>query len=191
MRTLAITQDIALDSSVEMLGDRFGAQGEGAIADLLEENHRQDAGADAFDCGRETFLSLPDCWRDLADDTTGVSDYLNAVHKYVASIMLTDPKWDPTAVLDGDPVAAVRELKQQQARDTVLTGGIRLGRTLIQAGLVDAYRLFIYPVVQRWRRRSFSEVPRLELVRMASFTSGVALLVHRVPLGDSSDGARS
>jgi dihydrofolate reductase len=65
----------------------------------------------------------------------------------------------------------------------VLTGSIRLGHTLIEAGLVDEYRLFVYPVVQGGGRRLFPdgyEVPHLELVRSASFASGVALLVYAV-----------
>ena len=141
MRTLAITQNITLDGSVELLGDWFTPQGQGDVADLMAESHRQDAEADAFLCGRQTFTDLRGYWRDLADDTTGVSDYLDAVQKYVVSSTLADPEWDRTQVLSGDPVAAVRELKQQRGRDIVLTGSIRLGHTLIEAGLVPAVRL--------------------------------------------------
>ena len=32
-------------------------------------------------------------WRDLQDDATGISDYLNSVQKYVVSSTLTDPEW--------------------------------------------------------------------------------------------------
>lgn len=182
MRTLAITENITLDGSVEMLGDWFDPQGQGDMSDLMAEIHRQDGEADAFLCGRRTFTDLRGYWRDLPDDTSGVSDYLNTVQKYVVSSTLADPEWDRTTVLSGDPVAAVRELKQQPGRDIVLTGSIRLGHTLIAASLVDEYRLFVYPVVQGRGRRLFPdghEVPHLELVRSASFTSGVALLVYR------------
>ena len=196
MRTLAITQNITLDGSVEMLGDWFDAQGQGDVSDLMEENHRQDAEADAFLCGRDTFASLRGHWRDLPDDRTGVSDYLNGVQKYVVSSTLDDPGWDRTTVVDGDPVASVRDLKQQAGRDIVLTGSIRLAHTLIEAGLVDEYRLFVYPVVQGRGRRLFPdgyEVPRLELVRTRTFSSGLVLLVHRVVRGaggaDGADGA--
>jgi dihydrofolate reductase len=183
MRTLAITQNITLDGSIEMLGDWFDPQGQGDVSDLLEENRRQDSAADAFLCGRQTFTDLRGYWRDLADDTTGVSDYLNGVQKYVVSRTLDDPEWDRTTVLRADPVEEVRALKEQDGRDIVLTGSISLGHTLIEAGLVDEYRLFVYPVVQGRGRRLFPngyEVPRLDLVRTASFANGLALLVHRV-----------
>lgn len=182
MRTLAITQNITLDGSVEMLGDWFQPQGQGDVADLMEENHRQDEAADAFLCGRQTFTDLRGYWRDLDDDATGVRDYLDGVQKYVVSSTLDDPEWDRTTVLRGEPVEAVRALKEERGRDIVLTGSIRLAHTLIEAGLVDEYRLFVYPVVQGRGRRLFPdgyEVPHLELVRSASFSSGIALLVYR------------
>jgi dihydrofolate reductase len=46
------------------------------------------------------------------------------------------------------PVEEVRGLKAEPGRDIVLTGSIRLCHTLIGAGLVDEYRLFVYPAVQ-------------------------------------------
>ena len=42
-------------------------------------------------------------------------------------------------------VQQVQELKEQQGRDIVVTGSITLCHTLINAGLVDEYRLFVYP----------------------------------------------
>ncbi|MFE2984940.1 dihydrofolate reductase family protein [Streptomyces sp. NPDC059262] len=51
--------------------------------------------------------------------------------------------------------------------------------TLIEAGLVDEYRLFVYPVVQGRGRRLFPdgyEVPRLRLVDAKPFESGIVLL---------------
>ena len=183
MRTLAITQNITVDGSIERLGDWFDAQGQGDVSDLMAESHRQDAGADAFLCGRQTFLDLRGYWRDLADDTTGVSDYLNGVQKYVVSGTLDDPEWERTTVLRGDPVTGVRELKGPDGLDIAATGSIRLCHSLIEADLVDEYRLFVYPVVQGRGRRLFPdgyEVPRLELVRSTSFHNGVTLLVYRV-----------
>jgi hypothetical protein len=56
MRTLAITQNITVDGSIEILGDWFDPQGQGGPdnSDLLEEVHRQDRRADGFLVGRQT-----------------------------------------------------------------------------------------------------------------------------------------
>jgi dihydrofolate reductase len=83
-------------------------------------------------------------------------------------------------VLSGDPIAAVRELKSAPGRDIVVTGSITLSHALIAAGLVDEFRLFVYPVVQGRGRRLFPDatpMPKLRLLGpAASFRSGIVLL---------------
>jgi dihydrofolate reductase len=183
MRTLAVTQNITLDGSIEMLGEWFDPQGQAGSdddsvdnADLLEELHRQDRRSDAFLTGRRTFEDLRSYWPGLTDDATGVAEYLDQVQKYVVSATLTDPAWQNSTVLAGDPVAEVRALKERPGQDIVVTGSITLCHTLIGAGLVDEYRLFVYPVVQGRGRRLFPdgfELPRLTLVEAKAFRSGI------------------
>ena len=178
MRTLAITQNITVDGSIEMLGDWFDPQGQADAdnSDLLDELHRQDREADGFLVGRRTFEALRSYWPDLTDDPTGISDYLNRVQKYVVSSTMTDPEWQNSTVLAGDPVEQVRELKEKAGKDIVVTGSITLCHTLIEAGLVDEYRLFVYPVVQGGGRRLFPDgfaCPELKLLEAKSFRSGI------------------
>jgi dihydrofolate reductase len=178
VRTLAITQNMTVDGAIEMLGDWFDPQGQGDVdnSDLLEELHRQDSEADGFLVGRRTFEDLRGYWPHLSEDPTGISDYLNRVRKYVVSSTMTDPQWQNSTVLSGDPVEAVRGLKEQPGRDIVVTGSITLCHTLIGAGLVDEYRLFVYPVVQGRGRRLFPdgfECPELRLVEAKAFRSGI------------------
>jgi dihydrofolate reductase len=177
-RTLAITQNVTLDGSIEMLGDWFDPQGQADVdnSDLLAELHRQDATADAFLTGRQTFEDLRGYWPEQTDDRTGVTDYLNRVHKYVVSSTMTDPRWENSTVLPGDPVGEVEALKEGPGQDIVVTGSITLCHTLIRAGLVDEFRLFVYPVVQGRGRRLFPDGwgrPALRLVESRSFRSGV------------------
>jgi len=185
MRTLAITQNITVDGSIEMLDDWFDPERQGAdeMGDLMEEVRRQDAQADGFLTGRQTFEDLRSYWPHRTDDPSGISAYLDQVEKYVVSSTLTDPGWENTTVLSGDPVEEVRALKEQPGQDIVLTGSITLAHTLIEAGLVDEYRLFVYPVVQGRGRRLFPDgvkIPRLRLVSTRTFRSGVALVHHAV-----------
>ena len=89
---------------------------------------------------------------------------------------MTDPQWQHTTVLSGDPVERIRALKGERGQDIVVTGSITLCHTLIEAGLVDEYRLFVYPVVQGRGRRLFPdgfEAPRLDLLDTKAFRSGI------------------
>ena len=176
MRTLVITQNMTVDGSIEMLGDWFNPQGQADQTDLMEEVRRQDSRSDAFLVGRQTFQDLRSYWPQQTEDQTGVTKYLNDVSKYVVSSTMIDPQWQHTTVISGDPVPRVRALKEQQGKDIVITGSITLCHTLIEAELVDEYRLFIYPVVQGRGRRLFPdgfELPTLRLLESRSFTGGI------------------
>jgi dihydrofolate reductase len=180
MRTLVVTQSMTVDGSIELLGDWFQPQGQADTdqSDLIKELRRQDSTADAFVTGRRTFEDLRGYWRDLADDTTGISEYLNTVHKYVVSSTITDPQWQNSTVLSGDATREIGALKEQPGQDIVVTGSITLCHTLIKAGLVDEYRLFVYPAVQGRGRRLFPdglELAKLTLLEAKSFRGGVTL----------------
>jgi dihydrofolate reductase len=178
MRKLVITQNITLDGSIEMLDDWFDPQLQDD--DLLAESHRQDAESDALLLGRQTFEDFRGYWPNQKDDRTGITDYLNGVTKYVVSSTMTDPEWKNSTVIAGDPARRVRELKTEPGRDIVLTGSISLGHALIEAGLVDEYRLFVYPAVQGRGRRLFPDGVSMSTLTLVeppkSFRSGITLL---------------
>ena len=111
-----------------------------------------------------------------------MTDYLNRVAKYVVSGTLSDPGWERTTVLPANRFPdAVRALKAEPGRDIVTTGSITLVHALIGAGLVDEYRLFVYPRVLGRGRRLFPDGVDVRLQRTSAreFRSGITLLVYR------------
>ncbi len=177
MRKLVITQNMTLDGCIEMLDDWFDPQLQDG--DLMEESHRQDVEADALLVGRQTFEDFRGYWPAQTDDRTGITDYLNRVAKYVISSTIDDPGWANSTVLRGDPVREAEALKERDGKDIVLTGSISLAHTLIGAGIVDEYRIFVYPVVQGRGRGLFPADTRQKLRRLGeakSFSSGIVLL---------------
>ena len=149
-----------------------------ADIDAVRRLHMQPQ--DALVLGRRTFEDMRGYWPLQTDDTTGITDYLNDVSKYVLSNTLRDPKWERTAVLRS--VDDIRALKSKRGGDIVTTGSIRLVRELIAAGLVDEYRLFTYPVVLGRGQRLFADAtegPRLRLVESQPFRSDIVLLRYR------------
>jgi dihydrofolate reductase len=185
MRDLVVTENITLDGVIDATGGWFDVTDNPEVdqSDLRAALGEQSAAADAVLFGRVTFEEMRSYWPEQTDDTTGVTDYLNRVAKYVVSATLGDPKWEPTTVLPADGFQdAIRALKAEPGRDIVTTGSITLVHALIGAGLVDEYRLFVYPVVLGRGRRLFPDgtsVPALRLVETRPFRSGVVLLRYR------------
>jgi dihydrofolate reductase len=181
MRDLIVTENITLDGVIEATERWFDAAGgEDDVSDVETALRNQREAADALLLGRVTFEQMRGYWPLQTDDTTGITDYLTGVSKYVVSSTLQDPEWERTAVLRS--VDDMRALKSEPGADIVTTGSIRLVRALIAAGLVDEYRLFTYPVVLGRGQRLFAdatEVPPLRLVENQSFRSGIVLLRYR------------
>ncbi|MEJ7832395.1 MAG: dihydrofolate reductase family protein [Nocardioides sp.] len=176
MRKLVVSQNITLDGSIEMLGDWFDPTSQDE--DLVAEMSRQGEQEDALLLGRQTFEDFRGFWPQQTDDTTGFTEELNSVQKYVVSSTMTDPAWQNSTILTGDWLEQVRGLKHQDGQDIGVTGSITLTHALIEAGLVDEYLLFVYPVVQGRGKRLFPdgfEVSRLELLECRSFGSGITL----------------
>lgn len=173
MRPLVLTQNVTADGAIEMLDDWFDPSAD--PPDVHEIRQRDSEACDAILLGRLTFEVFRGYWPAQADDTTGITDELNTIDKYVVSTTMTDPAWQNSTLIAGDPVTAVRELKQSEGQEISLTGSITLCHALISAGLVDQYCLWTYPYVQGRGRRLFPEGHReqLGLVEHLAFDSGI------------------
>jgi dihydrofolate reductase len=185
VRDLIVTENITLDGVIEATEDWFspaGDEGGSDQSDVIEAITEQREQADAFLVGRKTFEQMRSYWPEQTEDATGIRDYLNRVPKYVVSATLDDPGWEPTTVLRGPLVDEIEGLKAAPGEDIVATGSITLVRELIAAGLVDEYRLFVYPVVLGHGERLFvgaDRTPKLRLVEARAFNSGIVLLRYR------------
>jgi len=184
-RRLVITENMTVDGVIDASGGWFSPAGDAADVDFsdLEGTLREHMDAqDALLLGRVTFEAFREYWPKQADDTTGVTNHLNDVHKYVMSSTLKEPQWENTRVLRGDLVAEARALKEQPGGEIGVTGSISIAWKLIAAGLVDEYRLFVYPTILGRGRRLFEGDgvrPSLQLVDAKPFRSGVVLLTYR------------
>ena len=187
MRDLIVTENITLDGVIDASEGWFApgaGEPEADTSDVLEVIAEQREAADAFLVGRVTFEQMRGYWPRQADDTTGITDYLNRVSKYVVSSTLEEPGWARTTVLRGPLPDEIAALKSSPGRDIVITGSIRLVHALIAGGLIDEYRLFVHPVVIGRGARLFTGapgMPRLRLVDARPFRSGVVLLRYRTP----------
>ncbi|MQA09537.1 MAG: dihydrofolate reductase [Pseudonocardiaceae bacterium] len=142
--------------------------------------------ADAFLFGRRTYDLFAGSWGTGSWGTNQgnnpISVALNTQPKYVASNMLTDPKWAGTTVLSGDLAAAIRELKASPAGELQVHGSAALTRWLLENDLVDEMNLLVCPVIVGQGGRLFPTTGpdmALDLVESRAFPKGITLQVYR------------
>jgi dihydrofolate reductase len=180
---IVMTQNTTLDGRAEMLDNWFDPanQDEELAAEMMRQTEREDV----LLLGRQTFEDFRGYWPRQTDDTTGVAESLDRVDKRVVSSTLTEPGWQNTTIISGDPILAVRALRDEPGRDVVITGSLRLCHALIGAGLVDLYRMFIHPYWQGRGRFFFPDghpgTP-LRRVEARAFAGGVTYVAYE-PVG--------
>ncbi|MDG4791761.1 dihydrofolate reductase family protein [Micromonospora sp. WMMD1102] len=108
-------------------------------------------------------------------------DPLGAAPKIVFSSTLDEPlEWANTRLIRGDAVEAVRTLKEESDRPLSTLGSLSLCRSLLAAGLVDRYRVVVFPVVTgaTGRERIYDGWPDvgLDLTEAQTFDKGTQLL---------------
>jgi dihydrofolate reductase len=127
---------------------------------------------------------------DEADSLTG----LDAQTKVVFSSTLSEPlAWPNTRLVTGDAVEAVRAMKAEGDHPMRTLGSVRLCRSLLAAGLVDRFRLVVFPVITgaTGRERVYDGYPdvRLELVESRTFDGRSQLLDYVPTVLDTPPGA--
>jgi dihydrofolate reductase len=115
--------------------------------------------AGAFLFGRTSFGMLRGYWPNVTDPDNVIASQLDSLPKYVVSSTLSDVEadWYPTTVLRGDAVDEVRRLKELPGRELQVHGSWKLVQALHEAGIVDVYRMLLYPVVVGTGKRLFPE----------------------------------
>src|SRR3954447_16178036 len=85
---------------------------------------------------------------ELASEGEPGTDALAGFSKVVFSTTLREPlAWPNTRLIAGEAVDAVREMKDTGSRSMRTIGSLRLCRSLLNAGLVDRFRVVIFPVI--------------------------------------------
>jgi dihydrofolate reductase len=191
MGKVVVSQFISVDGVVE---DPGGAEGfeRGGWAFKFDRGTEGDKfkldevmAADALLLGRVTYEGFAAAWPDRKDEA-GFADKFNGMPKYVASTTLKDPEWNNSTVLGPDLAAEIAELRERHDGDLLVNGSVKLVHSLSELGLVDEYRLMVFPVVLGAGKRLFDATPEAQPLRLTASQEvgedGVTILTY-VPRG--------
>jgi dihydrofolate reductase len=180
MRPLRYSINVSLDGCVDHMAGTPDEESHHHAAQTI-------ARADAIILGRTTY-ELMEFWRTAKDLPLWMQpfqDAINAAKKYLVSTTRAPDGWN-TQALTGDPIQAVRKLKEQPGNGLYI-GGVALPRALAEAGLIDEYEFVVYPTLVGHGPRLFeglSEPLHLQHVGTTEFASGVRAERY-VPAGGS------
>lgn len=132
-------------------GDRAFGQEQLALMDTI----------DAILLGRKTYSMFAGYWPNVTEgDEKPFAEKINALPKIVFSKTVDRAPWGswPAAhIVRTSPAEEVKKLKQHSGKAMVLWGSLSLAQSLIDAGLIDEYRLVVCPVVLGGGRALFRE----------------------------------
>lgn len=123
-------------------------------------------------------------------------DELTQAPKFVFSNSLEEPlKWANTTLVRGDAVQAVKAMKEEGEGILSTLGSVSLARSLLKAGLVDRFRVVIFPVITgvTGAERIFEGYPdvMLEMIDHRTFDGRIQLLEYVPRVIDGPPGANN
>lgn len=136
----------------------------------------EESGALLF--GRTTYELMASYWPTPGAAVTATGKLMNEMSKYVASHEPFKSSWGGTTVLSGDAIGEIKKLKEQPGKDIAMMGSNNLCISLMEAGLVDEFRIMVNPIALGKGSSLFvglSETTKLKLIKSRSFKSGNVL----------------
>jgi dihydrofolate reductase len=143
---------------------------------IAKFKHEELFAADALLLGRVTYEVFAGSWPSRKGDA--FTERMNSMPKYVVSSTLGSVSWNST-LIRRDALAEIEKLRQQKR--LLVFGSVTLVQTLMQRGLVDEYRLLVYPLVLGGGKRMFKESSSavFKLDEAQPYDSGAVLLRYR------------
>jgi dihydrofolate reductase len=150
--------------------------------ELGEYQSEQLFASDALLLGRVTFEGFAAAWPSMEETEGEFAVRMNALPKFVASRSLQEPLAWNGSLLNGDPADEVAKLKEQPGQDILIYGSGQLVNALHPHGLIDEYRLMVFPVTLGEGERLFPNGAKvgLKLTGAQTTSTGVLMATYEV-----------
>jgi dihydrofolate reductase len=122
--------------------------------------------ADAQLLGRTTYEGFAAAWPSMEEVEGDYAVKMNAMPKYVVSSTIENPEWNNTRVITGDVAEEVARLKDEIDGDILVAGSGQLAQTLLDEGVVDEWRLMIFPIVVGQGKHLFGEQTHMRQLKL-------------------------
>jgi dihydrofolate reductase len=138
--------------------------------------------------GRANYEGFYHYWRPMASTPSvpkrdaDFSRWLNGVQKIVYSKTLASVDWENTTLFHSIEPDDVLKLKQGPGRDIAVLTSTSVGQALARMGLIDEFRINIFPVVLGGGKPLFRDIQdrvNLKLVQAKVASSGVIACVYQ------------
>lgn len=106
---------------------------------------------------------------------------INDTHKVVFTQTLAKSEWENIDLAKGDLAEEVNRLKTHEGKDIIVYGGATFVSSLIKAGLIDEFQLFVNPTALGNGMTIFKELGsklNLTLVKSKSYDCGIVVLSY-------------
>lgn len=133
---------------------------------------------DALLMGQKTYEFFAEVWPKREGKQ---AEKINSMPKYVASHSLKEPlKWN-ASLIKGDVVEEIKKLKQKPGKNLLQYGIGELTNTMLKAGLIDEFRILVYPFSFGEGARIFEHmgINTMRPVDTKTFSSGVVALRYQ------------
>jgi dihydrofolate reductase len=147
-------------------------------ADVEEYLHELLFMPDALLMGHKTYEGFAKIWPTRQGKD---ADRINSMPKYVASRTHKGPlEWNAN-LIKGDVAEEIRKLKQEPGKGLLQYGVGELTQTMLKNGLVDEFRILVFPFAFGEGPRIFDRmgVNTLKLLGTKTFSSGVVALQYQ------------
>lgn len=144
--------------------------------------------ADTALYGRVTYQMMESYWPTAAEQPSASkhdkehSLWYKNVSKVVLSKTINETGLINTKVISDNLIENINKLKQEQGKNILIFGSPRASHSLLNAGLVDEFWIFVNPVLLGQGIPLFKNVPglvKLRLIDTKSFASGVLALHYK------------
>lgn len=117
-----------------------------------------------------------------SEEEASVDELTNASKVVFSSTLQAPLPWPNTRLVSGDAVEAVRKMKQEGNSPLTTLGSVSLCRSLLRAGLVDRFRVVVFPVItgSTGTDRIYDGYPdvALDMVSSRTFDGRIQLLEY-------------